>query len=116
MAVVKRGDAVQAEVAGSDFAPYDVRVSFAGADITSATCSCPYEWGGWCKHIVAVLLTCVREPDAVRESPALEEILSGLDREQLQNLLLMLAGIPPWPTSLRAKSRSRRHQTPARQT
>jgi len=95
MAMVKRGDALRAEVAGTDFAPYKVSVSFDGAGVTSATCDCPYDWGGWCKHIVAVLLTCVREPETVRELPALEEVLSGLDREQLQNLLLKLAELDP---------------------
>ena len=88
LALTRRGDALQARVAGSDFAPYSVRVSFDGTGITSATCSCPYDWGGWCKHIVAVLLTCVREPETVRELPALEETLSDLDRAQLQDLLL----------------------------
>jgi uncharacterized Zn finger protein len=86
----RRGDALQARVAGSDFAPYSVRVSFDGTEITSATCSCPYDWGAWCKHIVAVLLTYVRESETVRELPALEETLSDLDRAQLQDLLLKL--------------------------
>jgi uncharacterized Zn finger protein len=91
----QRGDALQAGVAGSDFAPYSVRVSFDGTEITSATCSCPYDWGGWCKHIVAVLLTCVREPETIRELPALEETLSDLDRAQLQDLLLKLVERDP---------------------
>jgi uncharacterized Zn finger protein len=91
----RRGDALQAEVAGSDFAPYSVRVSFDGAEITSATCSCPYDWGGWCKHIVAVMLACVCEPETVRELPALEETLSDLDRAQLQDLLLKLVERDP---------------------
>jgi uncharacterized Zn finger protein len=47
LSVVRRGDALQAEVAGSDFAPYRVRITFDGDAITSATCSCPYDWGGW---------------------------------------------------------------------
>ena len=65
-----------------------------------AACSCPYEWGGWCKHIVAVLLAHARAPETVRELPALEETLSGLDRDQLRGLLLKLAEYDPSLTSV----------------
>ena len=41
---------------GSQFAPYGVRVDFDEAGIIDATCSCPYDWDGLCKHIVAALL------------------------------------------------------------
>lgn len=90
-----RGCVLEAEVAGSDFAPYNVRVSFDEAGITDAACSCPYDWGGWCKHIVAVLLLYVHEPESVGELPALEDTLSELGRDQLQNLLLKLAERDP---------------------
>lgn len=89
--VIRRGEELRAEVAGSGFAPYDVRVVFEAGGITEAWCSCPYDWGGWCKHVVAALLRAFREPEDVRELPALEEVLSGLDREQLESLLLRLA-------------------------
>jgi uncharacterized Zn finger protein len=95
LSLIRRGAVLQAEVAGSDFAPYNVRVSFDEAGITHATCSCPYEWGGWCKHIVAALLACVREPEIVRDLPPLEETLSTLDREQLRDLLLKLVERDP---------------------
>jgi uncharacterized Zn finger protein len=95
LSVTRRGAMLQAEVAGSDFAPYNVRVSFDEAGGTDATCSCPYDWGGWCKHIVAALLTCIREPEIVQDLPALEETLSTLEREQLQDLLLKLAERDP---------------------
>lgn len=95
LSLIRRGDTLQAEVAGSDFAPYDVRVSFDEAGVTHAACSCPYEWGGWCKHIVAALLAGVHEPETVRDLPALEETLSTLDRDRLQDLLLKLAERDP---------------------
>nr|MDQ3590309.1 SWIM zinc finger domain-containing protein [Actinomycetota bacterium] len=43
LSVTRRGAMLQAEVAGSDFAPYNVRVSFDEAGSTDATCSCPYD-------------------------------------------------------------------------
>lgn len=91
LSLVRRGDVLHAEVAGSDFDPYDVRVVFDEAEIRGATCSCPYDWGGWCKHVVAALLACLHEPETVRETPSLEELLSGLDRDRLLDLLLRLA-------------------------
>jgi hypothetical protein len=63
-------------VAGSQFAPYGVRVVFDAA-----------EWGGLCKHIVAALLAYSHEPMSVRELPELEETLSGLEREELKDYL-----------------------------
>jgi uncharacterized Zn finger protein len=86
---------LQVEVAGSDFAPYNVRISLDEAGIAQATCSCPYEWGGWCKHIVAALLACIYQPEIVHELPALGESLSTLDRDQLQDLLLKLVERDP---------------------
>jgi uncharacterized Zn finger protein len=89
--LILRGQELRAEVAGSQFAPYGVRVVFDAASIIDATCSCPYEWGGLCKHIVAALLAYSHEPESVRELPALEEALSGLEREELKDLVLKLA-------------------------
>jgi uncharacterized Zn finger protein len=89
--LILRGQELRAEVAGSQFAPYGVRVVFDESGIIDATCSCPYEWGGLCKHVVAALLAYSHEPELVRELPKLEEALSGLDREELKDLVLKLA-------------------------
>jgi uncharacterized Zn finger protein len=89
--LILRGRELRAEVAGSQFAPYGVRVDFDEAGIIDAACSCPYEWGGHCKHIVAALLAYCHEPESVRELPELEEALWGLGREELKDLVLKLA-------------------------
>lgn len=89
--LIMRGQELRAEVAGSQFAPYSVRVVFDAGGIIDATCSCPYEWGGLCKHIVAALLAYSHEPESVRELPELEEALSGLERDELKDLVLKLA-------------------------
>jgi uncharacterized Zn finger protein len=89
--LILRGQELRAEVAGSQFAPYGVRVVFDAAGIIDATCSCPYVWGGLCKHIVAALLAYSHEPESVRELPELEETLSGLQREELKDLVLKMA-------------------------
>ena len=90
-ALVQRGNMLQAEVEGSQYEPYRVRLAFDREGITEATCSCPYTWGGWCKHIVAVLLACLNEPAKVEVQPALDELLAELNRQQLQELVLDLA-------------------------
>src|SRR5215210_7457184 len=89
--LVRQAQELRAEVAGSQFSPYSVRVVFDEAGIVDASCSCPYDWGGVCKLIVAVLLSYLHEPESVRELPVLEEALSGLEQEELKDLLQKLA-------------------------
>ena len=66
VSVVRRGDVIQAEVEGSHYEPYRVRLTFDQRGITTATCSCPYDWGGWCKHIVASSLARLHASHIVR--------------------------------------------------
>ena len=96
ISLVQRGNTLQAEVEGSQYEPYRVHVAFDEGGITSAACSCPYDWGGWCKHIVATLLACLDDPEEIEMRPALDELLADLDREELQNLLLHLATRDPY--------------------
>ncbi len=86
-----RGNLLQGDVEGSQYTPYRVRVTFDQGAITAATCTCPYDWGGWCKHIVAVLLACLYKNDAIESRPSLDALLAELDRAQLQTLVLGLA-------------------------
>jgi uncharacterized Zn finger protein len=53
------GDTVQAAVHGSQPEPYEVKITPENgsngdtpADI-DATCSCPYDWDGYCKHVTS---------------------------------------------------------------
>ena len=90
LSVIRRGDELLAEVEGSQYMPYRVRISFDEAGIRDAMCSCPYDWGGWCKHIVAALLTCIHTPETIEERPPLEALLADLNRDQLRALVLKL--------------------------
>lgn len=93
---VKRGDTITAEVKGSDAQPYRVTVRLGADDIAEARCTCPYEWGGWCKHVAAVLLLCAHAPELVDEQPPLDALLADLDREALAGLLLRLLERHPY--------------------
>lgn len=86
----RRGNIIDGEVEGSQFSPYHVHFSIDIHGVASAACSCPYDWGGWCKHIVAALLKCAHEPEKIDERPTLEDLLSGLDGGQLHAVLLRL--------------------------
>ncbi|MCF7876645.1 SWIM zinc finger family protein [Candidatus Bipolaricaulota bacterium] len=46
-------ESVKSKVRGSQL--YEVRLNLDEPDF-DAICTCPYDWGGYCKHIVAVLL------------------------------------------------------------
>ncbi len=93
--VIRRGNLVQSYVEGSEYEPYEVQITLDDRGVAVATCSCPYDWGGWCKHIVAVLLTCIRDPASVEERLSLKDLLSPLTREQLQDLVLHLVEAMP---------------------
>ncbi|MBO0783354.1 MAG: hypothetical protein J2P37_31460, partial [Ktedonobacteraceae bacterium] len=88
---ILRGTTLSAEVEGSEAFPYLVRCTFAADGSIEASCTCPYDWGGWCKHLVAACLYLVHEPATIEERPPLERLLSDLDRDQLQLVLLKLA-------------------------
>lgn len=51
-----RGKTLSGDCAGKSMPYYRVRVELDDAGIRSTDCSCPYEYGGYCKHIVALLL------------------------------------------------------------
>ena len=88
--VIRRGDQIVAQVMGSQYDPYTVSIDFGRDGLTDVTCDCPYDWGGWCKHIVATLLVCLHEPERIEERPAITDLLAGLDRAQLHRMLMGL--------------------------
>jgi hypothetical protein len=59
-----------------------------------AHCSCPYDWGGDCTHIVAVLLRMQNRAEILIR-PALGDLFGDLPREALVELLLDLAARHP---------------------
>lgn len=88
--VTRRGDALRARVEGSRYEPYRVTVRFDEAGVAATDCSCPYDHGGICKHRVAVLLTYLRDPDAVESRPPVSELVAEADRETLAELVVDL--------------------------
>ncbi len=93
--LIQRGSVLSANVEGSEADPYRIRIHFDKGGITSATCTCPYDYEGWCKHIVATLLTCLHQPDQIEQRSELAELLEPLSREQLQTIVQNLTNEQP---------------------
>jgi uncharacterized Zn finger protein len=86
----RRGDTLLAQVEGSSYEPYEVTIKLDAGGIVQAYCTCPYDWGGYCKHIVAVLLAYVRQPTRIQKRPPVAALLADLDRDALASLLTSL--------------------------
>jgi uncharacterized Zn finger protein len=89
--LARRGDLLTAQVEGSTYPTYQVSITLSEASgIVDAACSCPYDRGGYCKHIVAVLLAALGKTDVVVK-PDLETLLASLTEKQLRRVLHGLA-------------------------
>ena len=75
-------DRITADVQGSR--SYDVTVDLSATPF-EATCTCPYDGPGTCKHIVAVLEVTETPPDD--EQAEIESILDGVTPEALRSFL-----------------------------
>lgn len=91
-----RGNQLFADVQGSEWDPYQVGVTFTGGDFTAA-CTCPYDWGGYCKHVVAALLTVSDDnrPIPIVVKPPVADLLDGLDAHELRALVRVLVEAAP---------------------
>jgi hypothetical protein len=96
LAVAQRDNVITAEVTGSDYDPYDVEIHLdATGAIHSAGCSCPYEQGGYCKHIVAVLLAVLENSEDIAVHPSVASLLAGLGEAELRQLIVNVAQDEP---------------------
>ncbi len=91
----QRQQTLQAEVEGNEVTPYRVTIDFDGGGVTHTDCTCLYEFGGWCKHIVATLLACIHQPDTIEQRPTLAQLLAPLTLVQTQGLVQHLVAENP---------------------
>jgi uncharacterized Zn finger protein len=92
---VRTGNTLTARCHGSGSQPYRVAVIFSKRGVVEATCSCPYEWGGYCKHIVALLLTHIRAPKSIAIKPTVKDLLADVERDDL--IAMMVEMIDHYP-------------------
>ena len=82
------GYTLSATCEGTDIDPYRLSVELMPTGIATTGCSCPYDWGGDCKHIVALLLTYIHAPDTVL---SLEPLLATLAEKPKSSLLQVIS-------------------------
>jgi uncharacterized Zn finger protein len=91
----QRGNCLCGEVEGNEVEPYHITIQFDAGGVTEAECTCEYSFEGWCKHIVAVALTCIRAPEKIHQRLALNELLDRLNHVQTQILVQELVAKEP---------------------
>jgi uncharacterized Zn finger protein len=87
--IVQYGEQIKAQVAGSQHQDYQVVIDFDKSGIQSCQCDCPYH--SYCKHLVAVLLTCLHQPKSVEQVESLANRVQQLSKVQLCQLIEQLA-------------------------
>ncbi len=95
LSLILRGNRLFAEVQGSEYDAYKVAVQLSKNKIVGANCTCPYEFGGICKHIVATLLAYIQTPEEIEHRQPIEELIAPLSAEQLRDLILVLVQEQP---------------------
>jgi uncharacterized Zn finger protein len=91
----QRGNCLCGEVTGNEASPYQITIQFDAGGVSEAKCTCPYDYEGWCKHIVAVALTSIRKPEAIQHRLSLNELLDRLNHAQTQTLVQELVAREP---------------------
>lgn len=83
----RQGTELTGKCEGNSAPFYKLRVTIDEGGIQEASCTCPYDWGGYCKHIIALILTYIHDPDVFIEQQRVEELLTDLDKESLVRLI-----------------------------
>ncbi|PSR16423.1 hypothetical protein C8255_17860 [filamentous cyanobacterium CCP3] len=66
---------------------YQPRVTLNAQGVEDSSCTCPYDWGGLCKHQVALLLTYVHDRDRIRAIQPIKTLLAKRSREDLLGMI-----------------------------
>lgn len=75
---------------GSHGEVYQIRVKLVGNNIQETTCTCPYDWGDTCKHIIALLLTYLHKPESVARRQPVPALLAEHSQAQLIDLITQI--------------------------
>ncbi len=91
----QKDDLLTGKCEGSSAPFYQIHVQLDEGGIQEASCTCPYDWGGYCKHIVALILTYLNNPDAFIEQKNINELLGQLDKDDLVHLITKMVDKNP---------------------
>jgi hypothetical protein len=89
---VRLNDGIETRVAGTHTYRVTIRE---GSSRLVAFCTCPYDWGGDCKHIVATLLAWLHEPESFRAPTDLQATLTARGKEELVSILADVCSVYP---------------------
>lgn len=78
---------LKAQCRGSYSNSYSVSVECKPRGIANAWCSCPAEYEGRCKHVVALLLTWLHHPKQFLVVEPVEKVFEGKSREELVTMV-----------------------------
>ena len=84
---VEGGVVLTAQCEGSTAPSYRLRAELDAGGVRSASCTCPYDWGGDCKHIVALLLMYLHKQGEFSEQKHLGDLLADMERDSLVALI-----------------------------
>ena len=91
----RQGSSLKASCQGSMPQPYRLGVAFGAEGIGKANCSCPVGDGGHCKHVGALLLAWLDQPDAFRVVAELDADLEQRSKEELIALIKQMLRLQP---------------------
>src|SRR5215210_7161125 len=57
-----QGDMLSGLCEGTESPFYRVRAELDEGGVRTVSCTCPYDYGGYCKHVIALLLSYARDP------------------------------------------------------
>ena len=84
---VRHGWTLSATCQGTEPTPYRVRVEFMPTTIAATSCSCPYDYDGECKHVVALLLTYIEVPETIYDIDTLLVTLAEKPKSSLLQII-----------------------------
>jgi hypothetical protein len=82
-----KGRVISALCQGHEFDPYKVSAILGDSGIKQSFCACPVGSGGKCKHVCALLLTWLENPEAFAEWQKLKDSLDHYDKTALLEFL-----------------------------
>jgi uncharacterized Zn finger protein len=92
---VEGGIVLTAHCEGSTAPSYRLRAELDAGGVRSADCTCPYDWGGDCKHIVALLLLYLHKRDEFSEQRQAGDLLTDMEKDSLVALIHRLVERSP---------------------
>lgn len=83
----RQGLTLKGQCEGTSGGPYRVQATLGGDGIAAASCSCPVGDGGHCKHVAALLLTWLSDPE---QFVATEDTETTLERRSKAELIALI--------------------------